>query len=189
MVNKIMFYCFDLAISPGQPCSVILRPQIDEMIRLATGAPPGHLVEVGVYQGGSAWHLAHIARAQSRELHLFDTFSGIPYRSEIDDHDVSDFSDVSLDTVKDVIPDAKFHVGIFPATLPADLTDIAFAHIDCDQYQSVRACIDELMPRLVVGGIMLFDDYLTTRGATQAVIETFGYDIARTSWGRGYVIK
>src|SRR5262245_59284952 len=162
---------------------------IEAICALARVTPPGRFVEIGVYKGGSAWHLAKIAREQGRELHLFDTFSGIPYKDEIDILEVGRFADTSLEAVRKAIPDAHFYAGVFPHTMPAELTGIAFAHIDCDQYRSVKSCIDTIWPRMVSGGIMYFDDYHWLDGATQAVNEAFAGQLEPGCNNRVYVVK
>ena len=161
---------------------------IISMLELAEGSPAGGcFVEVGVYKGGAAWHLAQLARAQGRGLHLFDTFTGIPEAIPADTHKVGDFADTSYDMVRERIPDAVFHVGVFPNTIPAGMHPIAFAHIDCDQFMSTHAAITRLP--MMPGGIMLFDDYQCTTGATRAVLEAFGEDGFRlTKQGKAYVI-
>ena len=156
-----------------RPRSVIEEPQLAILQHLARSAPPGCFVEVGVYQGGSASLLLDIAREQGRTLHLFDTFTGIPGADPIDRYRGGEFAAVDLSYLMMSMPDAVFHVGIFPQTLPYDLADIAFVHVDCDQYASYRACIDCLYPRMVEGGIMVFDDYPFLLGARQAVRESF----------------
>lgn len=112
--------------------------------------------------------------ARGAELHLFDTFTGIPFHDPIDYHRIGNFSDTHIDYVRRKVRSAIFHVGIFPATLPAELSGFGFVHVDCDQYQSVRDCIVELGPRMVPGGITVFDDYRHLEGATRAVNEAFG---------------
>jgi O-methyltransferase len=159
--------------------SLISGPAIAELLRLARAAPPGRIAEIGVYKGGSAWHLARL----NRELHLFDTFAGIPFKGELDYHKIGDFSDTSVEAVAEAIPTAIFHVGIFPETLPEDLTDFGFVHVDCDQYQSVRDCIQHLGPRMLPGGVMVFDDYGHLEGATAAVKELLGEPL-RSPGGR-----
>jgi hypothetical protein len=157
------------------------------MLELAAKSPAGGcFVEVGVYKGGAAWHLAQLARRQRRQLHLFDTFTGIPEALPDDTHKVGDFADTAYDMVKELIPDAVFHVGIFPNTLPLHMPPIAFAHIDCDQYMSTHAAIARLP--MTVGGIMLFDDYRCTWGATRAVDEAFGNRIHLTKQDKAYVV-
>lgn len=151
--------------------SLISMPDINIMANIASVSPPGSFIEIGVYQGGSAFVLDYLAQSQNRALHLFDTFSGMPEKSGIDMHELGDFSDTSLDLVKKHIPEAIYHVGIFPDTLPTWLQGIAFAHIDCDQYESVKAACLLLPRRMVRSGIMYFDDYGCLAGATQAVDE------------------
>lgn len=172
------------------PDSLIHRGQIAEMCEIARRTPDGCFVEVGVYKGGSAYHLAKVADDQGRVLHLYDTFDGIPWRRDgIDEHPVGDFADTSVDAVRAAIPTAVIHEGTFPGTLAAT-GPIAFVHVDCDQYQSVRACITELWARMVPGAVMLFDDYGLLRGATLAVDESFVPErLEQTSGGHAYVRK
>lgn len=155
---------------------------------IARMAPYGCFVEVGVYKGGMAWHLAEIARERGVALHLFDTFTGIPFADPGDNNPRGAFNDTSLAAVQEAIPDAEFHVGVFPDTLPADLGKIAFIHCDCDQYRSVRAVIDYLWPLVVPGGIMVVDD-LDTDGGKRAMGETFGAADLLERDGRWYVRK
>lgn len=145
------------------------------MADLAAGTPPGRFVEVGVWQGGSAQFLYEVAQFQKRSLHLFDTFTGIPHASAFDMHKVGDFSEgVNLEAMQKVMPQAAFHSGVFPATLPSWLDRIAFVHEDADQYQSTKDVIAHLWPRLIKGGVMLFDDYWTTDcpGSRKAIDES-----------------
>lgn len=164
------------------PPSVISDAKLAGLAQLASSAPPGCFVEVGVYRGGSAWRLAKVARDRRCALHLFDTFLGIPHAEHFDTHRVGDFGNTSAAMVRLAIPDAVFHVGLFPVTLPPDLKSIAFVHCDCVQYYSVRAVIDELMPRMVPGGIMAFDD-VDTEGGRKAISESFGsHLVVRHGW-------
>lgn len=158
--------------------SLINPQQLAELCAFASTMPPGDFVEVGVYRGGSAVELAKVAQDQGRTLWLYDTFTGTPCQHERDSHHkVGDFADTSVDAVKRLIPEAKFVVGDCRETLKgkaAGKGKVAFAHIDCDQYESVAACIKELGPRMVKGGVMWFDDYRCTNGATFAVDELLG---------------
>jgi O-methyltransferase len=149
-------------------------------------------VEVGVYRGGTAWHLAKVAREKGVPLHLFDTFTGIPEQGPEDhQHRVGDFSTTSYEMVKKAIPDAIFHVGFFPNTMPQDGTikEVGFVHVDCDQYASVIACIEVFWPRLMKDGIMVFDDYDCTSGCRKAVDEWTEGRVHLSEYGKAYVIK
>lgn len=169
--------------------SVVSLAALGSLEGLAFSAPPGAFVEVGVYRGGSAERLDKIAREQGRELYLFDTFEGIPFQFPVDGIPVGAFSDTSEAAIREWFPEAKVYAGIFPTTLPDDLGGIAFVHVDCDQYLSVRSCIECLFPRLVDGGVMLFDDWRSLEGATIAVIEGFGEGLPETTEGKAYAIK
>jgi O-methyltransferase len=169
------------------PRSAMGQDTIADTVALAKTAPPGCFVEVGVYRGGMAWHLAAVARERRVRLHLFDTFAGMPFADPEDCNGVGSFADTSIAEVGRAIPDAVFHVGIFPDTLPADLRDIAFVHCDCDQYRSVRAVIDHLWSRLVPGGLMVFDDW-DTPGGKRAIQETFK-DVLSDAGNRRHVRK
>lgn len=68
-----------------------------------------------------------------------------------------------------------FIPGLFQDTLFLD-TDVAFAHIDCDWYDSVRTCLDRIAPRVSPGGIMVFDDYSSYSGCRKAVDEFLASD-------------
>lgn len=141
---------------------------------------PGDVAEVGVYKGGTAMLLSRTFAATGKDVHLFDTFLGMPPTDpEKDLHRAGDFSDTSLDAVKDYLSEfdnVKFYPGRFPDTA-AGLRDNRFAmtHIDVDIYQSVNDCMEFFYPRLAPGGIMVFDDYgfVTCPGAKQAVDEFF----------------
>jgi hypothetical protein len=70
-----------------------------------------------------------------------------------------------LSCQKDLI---ELHPGLFEETLfPSK--PIAFAHIDCDWYESVNVCITRILPHLAQGGIMVFDDYHSYSGCKKAV--------------------
>lgn len=172
---------------PDKPHSLIGKPTILQMCALAANTPPGAFVELGVYKGGSASHLAEIATEQGRELHLFDTFTGIPFCGEHDYHQVGDFGDVKEAAVRALIPSAVFHVGIFPETMPTVMPPIAFVHIDADQYQSIKEAIRCFSPLMVAGGIMWFDDCGTLTSADRAVNEAFGERINRTQFDKWIV--
>ena len=143
---------------------------------------PGNFWECGVYKGGTAIMLASvISSAPGKQLHLFDTFGGMPsVNSDYDNYHISgDFSDTSLETVRRRVgEDAHifYHAGFVPDTFGGlEAERIAIAHIDVDIYQSVIDCCTFIYPRLSGGGFMVFDDYgfVTCAGARMAVDEFF----------------
>lgn len=125
----------------------------------------GEVAEVGVYKGGASRIIAK--RLPSKTVHLFDTFEGIPY-IEDDDYSfkVGDFKINGVDLHKQVkntlsdCPNVRIYKGIFPNTLqPYHNRTFCFVHADADVYQSTKDICEFFYPRLVVGGLIIFDDY------------------------------
>ncbi len=137
--------------------SLLPDANLKSLQALCASTPDGCIVEVGVYNGGSAWALNEVAAG--RTLHLYDTFCGIPEQSPGDNLSIGAFKEADLASLLKALPDAQVHVGVFPATLTDDVKDIAFVHVDCDQYATCKAAIELLWPRMVNGGIMAFDDW------------------------------
>jgi O-methyltransferase len=155
----------------GRPHSELPTNNLSSLFRLAYAAPDGDILELGVYKGGSAWFLSQALKPQ-RILHLYDTFTGIPHKDQIDSISVGAFHDTDLSVLREKLPNAVFHVGIFPGTLTDDIKDLAFVHIDCDQYATCKAAIELLWPRLLTGGRIAFDDY-PFEGIKKAIHEYF----------------
>lgn len=152
---------------------------LDSLARHAASVP-GAFWECGVYQGGTAIFLADIAARHSKDLHLFDTFSGMPERTEgMDSFKLGSLGETSLEFVKSRLEGAEnvhFHPGMMPESFAeVDRHKIAFAHIDVDQYRSTLECCRHIYDLLSPSGIMVVDDYGRpgTPGARKAVDEFF----------------
>lgn len=166
--------------------SLIGDNALDDLAQTAAKAPKGALVEVGVYNGGSALRLYQVAREQNRALYLYDTFEGIPFKDSIDSHYVGDFGDCSYHAIKSAFPEAETVKGVFPESA-VSMPPVAFAHLDCDQYRSVKESIEYLLPLMVPAGIIWFDDYGALAGATKAVEELFPKDrLLQAKCGKTY---
>lgn len=110
--------------------------------------------------------LSEYTRYQGNQLHLFDTFEGMPETDErLDIHADGDFADCSLERVEERVRNfgtglVELHQGLIPETFSGlESHRIAFAHIDVDIFRSVQDCCEFIYPRLVPGGFMVFDDY------------------------------
>ena len=178
--------------------SLVNRDNIAQLLAAAASTPLGGMfVEVGVYKGGTAWHLAKLAEEQGRRIMLFDTFTGIPCSDPTkgDKHVVGDFSDCSFEAVRDAIPYATVVKGLFPDCVPQHPDgfkiepDIAFAHLDVDQYQSYIDCCTYLAQYMMPGGIMLFDDCDHLDGAKRAVTEVFGNRICLSTQNNKHFVQ
>jgi asparagine synthase (glutamine-hydrolysing) len=157
---------------------------------------PGSIIEAGVALGGTAILLARM-RPPGRPLLLYDVFSTIPppgpqdeadahqrydiiksgkaagiggeqyygYRGDLIEQVTQNLNSFGIETAKAAI---EFVPGAFENSLhPAG--PVAFAHIDCDWYDSVVTCLDRIYPKLSKGGIMIFDDYKSYAGCKKAV--------------------
>lgn len=142
---------------------------------------PGIITEFGVFRGGSAYLICKASENYNKEIHLFDTFSGIPDVSEKDIYwKNGDFSNTSLKLVKNYLKKYEniltFHQGEFKDTLK-EIEDkkICFAHIDSDTYNSVKVATEYVLPRLSQGGIIFYDDYgdLVSQGVKNYIEDKF----------------
>jgi O-methyltransferase len=166
-----------------QPRSLMAEFHLSYLEMLAASTPRGAMVEVGVYKGGSAWYLSKVAQSRGDDLHLFDTFSGMPFHDPEDSNRTGEFADTSYEAVCQAVPHAIFHVGVFPETMPDSIKSVSFVHSDCDQYRSVRAVIDTFWPIMIGGGMMVFDD-MDTVGGRKAILETFPDISQERNWWR-----
>lgn len=177
-VALAMIYAYEA--EPTKPPLSCMDPwEMLVMIQAAMTAPlTGCFVEVGVFRGGSAWHLTQLAKKQGRSIYLYDTFDGMPYCDKEDVDGVPEgVLKVTLEEVRQALgPYPAIQKCVFPngATLPIE--PIAFAHIDVDAYRSTKETILALLPLMLPGGIMWFDDSNTLEGCRQAIREVFSED-------------
>ncbi|MEO7981557.1 MAG: TylF/MycF/NovP-related O-methyltransferase [Sporichthyaceae bacterium] len=144
-----------------------------------TAGLDGDVAEVGVYRGGTALLIARAVERGTR-VHLFDTFTGMPDADVTRDmHRAGDFADTSLEAVRSLFadnPDVVLHPGFFPDTAaPEGDRKFRLVHVDVDIHRSVLDCCEFFYPRLVPGGVLVFDDYgwTSTVGARDAVDDFF----------------
>lgn len=149
---------------------------------------PGVFVECGVAYGGSAASMmtAMIDAGDMRDLHLFDSFQGIPYAGpkDLDQPGIGKFvvdvnmpleerlksSGISSCSVEGVktnlarhnlpLDKVHFHEGWFQHVLPkTEIGPIAMLRLDGDLYESIECCMKYLYPKVVSGGVILSDDW------------------------------
>lgn len=171
--SKEEFHCWHSLIDHNR-----LHFLIDQCKQVQSAQLQGTVIEIGVYKGGS---LARIAQMlPNYQVYGIDTFMGMPKPCERDKHHEGDFKDVDYDSIRKWFntnyPNVILIKGLFPAIanqIPEN--QFALVHVDTDLYRSVLDCCKYFFPKLVPGGIMIFDDYgfPTTPGAKQAVDEYF----------------
>jgi O-methyltransferase len=128
----------------------------------------GDILEVGVWRGGTGALLAKKCQLLGLDatVYLCDTFRGVVKAGSDDGTYVGgEHADTSKGTVLELCKSLKLDnvrvlSGIFPDDTGPQVTgQIRFCHIDVDVYESARAIAEWVWPRLVTGGIIVYDDY------------------------------
>jgi hypothetical protein len=183
------------------PYTMTTPPRIYALARaveyVAVRSIPGAFVECGVWRGGSMMAVAlTLLRLgiTDRDLHLFDTFSGMTAPTDEDVRrsgesaadllanegaDADIWAIASLDDVREAVlglgyPPERIHFveGPVEETLPNQAPDeIALLRLDTDWYLSTKHELVHLYPRLAYGGVLILDDYGYWQGARHAVDE------------------
>ena len=153
---------------------------------------PGDLVECGVSVGTGIlnWALLSELSGCTRQILGFDSFAGFPPSIDADRKadgafqtekgDYASPPELVLKVLEDgrvspqfVRDNVRLIRGFFDQTVKDYGGRIALLHLDCDLYESYVVCLNALYPRVVTGGIIMFDEYedLTFPGAKIAVDE------------------
>lgn len=174
------------AVQVAQGRSVLAEARRMNLFLLAKFYLPrlarGHIVEFGAYKGGNAMFLAYVAQriAPGTQVYALDTYAGMPATDKsVDAHNAGDFADTSMEDIRRAADAAKLdnlHLvkGLFEDTAAGVAKNhgpIALAHIDCDIYSACQVAYDAVLPAMVPGGYIVFDDATVSSciGATEAV--------------------
>ena len=149
---------------------------------------PGDFIETGVWRGGASIFARGVLKAlgvDDRRVWVADSFAGLPrpdgrYGADAGDitHSVSELA-VPLEVVKSnfrryglLDEQVRFLPGWFRDTLPT-LLDQSWAvlRLDGDMYGSTMDALENLYPRLSMGGYVIIDDGALP--ACRAAIEDF----------------
>jgi O-methyltransferase len=157
---------------------------------------PGLFIEAGSALGGSSILLT-AAKKADRPLWIYDTFEMIPSPSSEDGKDAHDryqiiqgrqargikedlyygYVENLIERVKQSFEKSGYPVeknnvqmikGLIENTMEI-CQPVALAHIDCDWYSPVMACLENITPNLSPGGRIIIDDYEQWSGARKAV--------------------
>jgi len=150
---------------------------------------PGALVECGVFKGASlcvlAAYRALLEPVAGRPIVGFDTFGRFPETEHPGDAvvrarfvDEAGDQSIGADQLRDVL--RRKGVGEGVALVPGDVREtvprwcadnpaarVALINLDTDVAEPARTVVDHLWPRLVPGGILMFDDYGVFPGETE----------------------
>jgi hypothetical protein len=140
---------------------------IDRFVRDTASLESRFMAELGVYMGGSARVILESSAEDRRFLCLYDTFEGLPIDGG--NHRKGEFAASpyqvrdtlgtwSIDRISGVTRVLMFP-GVFPeSVMESESMDFSFVHADADLYESTRDAIEFFWPRMVSGGVMIFDD-------------------------------
>ena len=141
--------------------------------------PSGSLIEIGSYRGGGALHISNAC--PTRPIYVCDTFEGFADLKMDPKVDrlfwKEQYSDTSFETVKANWAgkgrDVRWVRGYFPESAAnMEISNISFAHVDTDLYDSTANTLNYLQPRLINRSIVVFDDYFrSVEGVIKAVSE------------------
>ncbi len=150
-------------------------------------------VECGVARGGCLALMAYTSR--KNKVFGFDSFEGMPpiTAKDIDAYNKSNIingfgkSGYNLSggieniyntfkTLNISMKNVTLVKGFFDETLTIQenidkLGDIAILRLDADWYESTKFCLDTLYEKVIVGGVIIIDDYGHWVGAKRAVDE------------------
>jgi O-methyltransferase len=149
-----------------------------------TASLEGSLMEIGVWRGGTGALIAKQAERSGIDdpVYLCDTFTGVVKASERDQiYKGGEHSDTSIRKVQTILArlqlkNVKILTGIFPDEtehlVPAS-ERFRFCHVDVDVADGAKDIVDWIWDRLVIGGMMVYDDYgfMVCGGVTQFVNE------------------
>jgi O-methyltransferase len=139
------------------------------LVRQLGKLPEGDILEVGVWRGGSGALLAGTAKLCGLDSHIYlaDTFQGVVKAGEKDSkYTGGEHADTSVTTVEQLLGrmglgNCELLQGVFPDQTGARISDRKFrlCHIDVDVYNSAHDVNEWVWPRLVTGGMVVYDDY------------------------------
>lgn len=149
--------------------------------------PAGSIIECGTWRGGMALAASRVFGVR-RQYVLFDSFEGLPEPNDRDGADAQwwashpehprnfDNCRAEVDEVRDVFRrlrpwhSIRIVEGWFDHTVRGeDIGPIAWAHLDCDWYDSTYLCLDRLWATMAPGGVIAIDDYYDWEGCRRAV--------------------
>jgi hypothetical protein len=118
----------------------------------------GLVCEFGVAGGKS---LRHIAQRWAGPVHGFDSFEGLPENWTGTHEQAGRFN--ARGKIPKVPGNVTLHAGWFDRSLPlfiaANKGPVSLLHLDADLYSSTKTVLDLMRQQIVVGTVIVFDEY------------------------------
>jgi O-methyltransferase len=131
---------------------------------------------VRVWNGASSWFICNRFAGSGKTHHGFDSFEGLPEPAAVDGSYWRGGDNFATEA------DARATLAEFPAKLyrgwiPERFAEVddrrfCFVSVDVDLCEPTRDSIEFFYPRMVPGGVMVFDDYgseIQSPGAAKAI--------------------
>jgi hypothetical protein len=131
----------------------------------------GVFVEIGTFEGRSSQIMLDYMRriGASRPLYCLDTFEGMEFESAATTSDAAWFG-THTDTTKNSFSAVKDFLSVYgkpnlvkmditEAELPEEIDKISFCNLDVDMHEAYLAALTKVHSRMVIGGIILMEDY------------------------------
>lgn len=136
----------------------------------------GEYAECGCWKGHSAYLICKtLARdGYSKIFHIFDSFEGLSEKLPVDKNILVEQTPDEIkaerlryaateERVRKTLSDFNF-VKLYKGWIPERFDEVkdlsfAFVHLDVDLYQPVLDSLKFFFPRLLKGGVIVFDDY------------------------------
>lgn len=148
----------------------------------------GDLIETGVWRGGAVIFMKAVLNElgiTDKIVWLADSFQGLPKpKNNYEADQVSDLHKQRILTVSrkeveanfrlyDVLDDkVRFIEGWFDETLPnAPIEKLSLLRLDGDLYESTIIALENLYPKLSVGGFVIIDDFNAFQFCKKAVLD------------------
>ena len=184
------FYRHVLSNREMQPVSMMNVDKLQfllEMLRLGLSYQ-GSVVEIGAWQGGSAWLMAKSMNylSDKRHLYMLDLFETLA------DHEIATVCNDEVKSRFSFYPDAEMIVGLAddPQNLERIKGPICFAHMDLGP---LPVAMEYVWNRMPIGAPILLDNY-SEIGAPPWRFDNFfagkGARVNRLPWsGQAFVLK
>lgn len=163
----------------------------------------GDFAECGVGAGSQIMAMKVALGDSDKIIHAFDSFEGIPMAGEHDEYQPgigyithnkmkpiserlvsSGIASHSMESVQDLfkkcdvsLTNVKFIKGWFQDIVPVyanEIKSLAMLRLDGDLYESNMVCMQNLYPKLSVGGVVIVDDQILY-GARKAIEDYLGH--------------
>ena len=131
---------------------------------------PGVVIDIGVGAGGSTWAFAAMGSvfAKPKAVYGFDTFAGFPAVGKEDA--CASMAKVGQMAFPDAFKDVRLpeHINLYKGDIAVTVPEfvrarsgmqIALLNLDADLYAPTRTALECLEPRVVPGGVIIFDEY------------------------------